>query len=462
MKGPERTISICTADASLERWALDSLRHAPSWKLSCHRWTDGGAAGASAAPHPSVYLVVLAEQTDGTAAAGLFGALGPGSGRPPVLVVGAPPPEGERIDCWLPGLPAPTILEGVLAQLAGAEPRPKAAAKPPPDPTVAWRRKSDMIVGSSTATQLLLGLLERLAPSSAAVLLTGESGTGKELVARALHYAGPRAKMPFLAINCAAIPETLFEAELFGYARGAFTGAVTARTGVFEAADGGTVFLDEIGEMPLQMQAKLLRVLETGQIVRLGSNDIREVDARLVAATNRDLEAEVRRGRFREDLYYRIRVFPVHLPPLRERPEDIPALVVHHLGLIAEAEHRTPPALTPAALEKLLGHGWPGNVRELVNVLQRATLLAERGSIDAAQLPLSGAAAAPLIRPYHEAKSSFEAGYWQTVLGASKGNISLAARLAGKTRKEIYEALKRLSIDAAGFRADAPDGGEEP
>jgi two-component system response regulator GlrR len=285
------------------------------------------------------------------------------------------------------------------------------------------------------------------------VLITGESGTGKELVARALHYSGPRASRPFLAVNCAAIPESLFESELFGYQRGAFTGAVASRAGVFESAIGGTVFLDEIGELPLSLQPKLLRVLERNEITRLGSSEAKPIDVRLVCATNRDLEQEIAQGHFREDLYYRIRVFPLELPPLRERPEDIPALINHHLSLIAERDHHPVPALTPAALEKLLSHHWPGNVRELVNVLQRGVLLADRGEIDARHLVLP-ASARPSISAYHQAKGEFEIRYYTQLLRAAAGNVSMAAKLAQKTRKEIYDALKRHQLDPDSFRGE--------
>jgi DNA-binding NtrC family response regulator len=331
-------------------------------------------------------------------------------------------------------------------------PTPEPASEPPP--SRAWRRKSDMIIGVSDAVTRLLGLLDRLAPSSAPVLITGESGTGKELVARALHYSGPRAPGPFIALNCAAIPETLFEAELFGYQRGAFTGAVTHRPGAVEAADKGTLFLDEIGEMPLSMQVKLLRVLETGTVTRLGSNDSRKVDARLVAATNRKLPDEVKGGRFREDLFYRVSVYPVHIPPLRDRPEDIAPLVTHYLEEIAGRERRATPRLTQAALERLLSYGWPGNVRELVNSLERAVLLADLVAVDAEHIVLP-TDSAPLITSYKEAKDNFQRQYFTQLMSAAGGNISLAAKLSSKTRKEVYDAMKRLEMDVEQYREQA-------
>jgi DNA-binding NtrC family response regulator len=292
------------------------------------------------------------------------------------------------------------------------------------------------------------------------VLVTGESGTGKELVARSLHYCGPRANAPFIALNCAAIPETLIEAELFGNARGAFTGAIAARECAFEAADGGTLFLDEIGEMPLAMQSKLLRVLETSEVQRLGSTELRKVDFRLVSATNRNLDAEVKQGRFREDLFYRVMVYPIHVPALRDRIEDLPRLVTHYLAVIAARDRRSPLRLTATALERLLGHYWPGNVRELVNLLERAALLARGSMIDVDQIMFStdGTAGQDVPRslvPYREAKAQFEHDYYAHLVRAANGNISLAAKLAAKTRKEVYDALRRHGLDQAGSALQA-------
>jgi two-component system response regulator GlrR len=308
-----------------------------------------------------------------------------------------------------------------------------------------------MIVGSSSAMKRLQSTLDRLARSLAPVLVTGESGTGKELAARALHYGSVRAAAPFIALNCGAIPESLFEAELFGHQRGAFTGAVSARPGAFEAADGGTLLLDEIGEMPLALQVKLLRVLETGEVTRLGGNERKRLNVRVVAATNKNLAEEVKRGRFREDLFYRVNVCSLEIPPLRERPEDIPALVMHHLEEIARREQRSAPRVTQVALDKLLAHRWPGNVRELVNVVERAVLHAEGGTIDAAHLVLPDDAM-PLIAPYRDAKEEFERAYYAQVMRATGGNISLVAKLAQKTRKEVYDALRRLELDAGVYR----------
>ncbi len=413
------------------------------------RWPDRAAFDAARAVPAAAWLLVASDGAY-TDLAREIAARGGGS---PVVVLGgssAPP----TASCWLPRRPSDAALVAVLAQLAFPGSPTEAAQISPasePPPSRSWRRKSDMIIGVSAAMTQLLGALDRLAPSVTPVLVTGESGTGKELVARALHYTGPRRGAAFVAINGGAIPENLCEAELFGYQRGAFTGAVASRPGAFEAADGGTLFLDEIGEMPLHMQVKLLRLLETGEVTRLGSNEARRCNVRLVAATNRKLEVEVRAGRFREDLFYRVSVCPITIPPLRDRPEDIPPLATHHLEQIARREQRPPARLTATALEKLLSHRWPGNVRELANALERAVLLAEQGAIDAAHLLLPENAA-PIILPYREAKEQFEQGYYSHVMRTTGGNVSLAAKLAQKTRKEVYDALRRLGLDAGVYR----------
>ena len=238
------------------------------------------------------------------------------------------------------------------------------------------------IVGSSPRLLQAVTELEQVSDSTASVLLLGESGTGKELFARALHLASPRREAPFIKVNCAAIPETLFESELFGYEKGAFTGAHARRQGSFEQADGGTLFLDEIGELPLAMQTKLLRTLQEGSITRLGGKSEIPIDVRLVAATNRRLEDEVARGAFRQDLYYRLNVIPIRLPSLAERSGDIPALALHHLNRVNQANQRNV-HLTSAALERLKAYSWPGNIRELGNVIERMVLLTDRTALEA-------------------------------------------------------------------------------
>nr|HEX4318800.1 sigma-54 dependent transcriptional regulator [Kofleriaceae bacterium] len=364
----------------------------------------------------------------------------------PLIVVGRDAVPKVQPTVWLPNVPSPGLLAQILAQLLGET---RAAGD------VTWRRKSDMIIGDSPPIRELLHALDQLAAAQTTVLITGESGVGKELVARSLHYCGPRGKQPFIALNCAAIPETLIEAELFGYQRGAFTGAVQARAGAFEAANHGTLFLDEIGEMPLAMQSKLLRVLETSEVVRLGSVEPIKVSFRLVAATNRNLDLEVKHKRFREDLFYRVVVYPIHVPPLRERLEDLPRLVTHHLSTIGARNGQPSLRLSRSALERLLQHSWPGNVRELVNVLERAALVANNALIDGEMINFTQrsdgpeAAAAPLLA-YRDAKTRFEQTYYGQLMRAAGGNVTLAAKLGQKTRKEIYDALRRCGLDTMG------------
>jgi DNA-binding NtrC family response regulator len=375
-----------------------------------------------------------------------------------LLVLGDDPAPRASPTVWFPSIPEPALLESVIA---GLLPRTGSAALP-------WRRTSDEIVGNSPATRQLLRTLDQLAPAQTSVLITGESGVGKELVARALHFCSPRAAAPFLAINCASIPANLFEAELFGYQRGAFTGATQTHVGAFEAARGGTLFLDEIGEVPLALQAKLLRVIETSEVQRLGSTQSRKITFRLVTATNRLLETEVREGRFREDLYYRIHVYPVHVAPLRERLEDIPLIAAHQLALIAARDRRPGLRLTLSALEKLMTYSWPGNVRELMNLLERAALVADGTVIDAAHVAISDLPACPSghptsLVPYRDAKARFELDYYARLMQIAAGNVSLAAKLGHKTRKEVYDALKRLGLDATAYRsgpAAAPCSGD--
>jgi formate hydrogenlyase transcriptional activator len=238
------------------------------------------------------------------------------------------------------------------------------------------------ILGDSPALKKVLAQMEMVAPTNAGVLILGESGTGKELVARAIHDRSPRKSAPLVRVNCASVPRELFESEFFGHVRGAFTGAVKDRVGRFELAHGGTLFLDEIGEVPLELQSKLLRVLQEGQFEKLGEDRTRTVDVRIIAATNRDLEGEVKAGRFRQDLYYRLSVFPIELPPLRDRAEDVPALAQHFLMQSARKLGLNPPRLTAAQLKELQAYDWPGNVRELQNVIERAVIRSRDGQLE--------------------------------------------------------------------------------
>ncbi len=315
------------------------------------------------------------------------------------------------------------------------------------------------VVAASPAMQRVVALVHKLAPLSCTVLIHGESGTGKEALARALHAKGPRAAGPWVVLDGGAVPRTLAESELFGHEKGAFTGADVARPGAFERAEGGTLFLDEIGELPLELQPKLLRALEAREVRRVGASSPRTVDVRVVAATHRDLRAEVRAGRFRADLFHRLVVVELRVPPLRDRPEDVRA--------IAEALARDPKitggrvsGISAPAMERLLSHAWPGNARELVNVIRAAAALAPASSIGLPDLPSQLSPYASLDDVVRESAeldfkaardrvlAAFEADYLARVLRATKGNVSEAARRTGIHRKTIERMVRRHGLDA--------------
>ncbi|MGK3997553.1 sigma 54-interacting transcriptional regulator [Sorangium sp. So ce1024] len=301
------------------------------------------------------------------------------------------------------------------------------------------------LVAASPAMRRVVELARRVAQVDATVLITGESGTGKERVARLVHEASPaRARGPLLAINCAAIPEPLLESELFGHARGAFTGATRDRAGIFEAAAGGTLFLDEVGELPAGVQVKLLRALQAREVRRVGENRSRPVDVRVVAATNRDLAAEVSAGRFRKDLYYRLNVVELRLPPLRERREDVLPLARGLLAQAAARMRRPAPRLSPGAADRLVRHAWPGNVRELENAMERAVALAEGRRIEAKDLPeeVRSALPAPSAEPRVRTLGDVEQEYILAVLARNEGNQTRTAAELGIGVSTLYRKLK--------------------
>jgi Nif-specific regulatory protein len=317
------------------------------------------------------------------------------------------------------------------------------------------------MIGTAPAMAEVYRLMQSAAASPISVLIEGETGTGKELVARGIHSASPRAGAPFVAVNCAAIPETLLESELFGHRRGAFTGATQDQRGLFEAANEGTVFLDEIGEMPPAMQAKLLRVLQESEVVPLGDRRPRRIDVRVISATNRDLGADVARGSFRQDLYYRLGAFPIHLPPLRERREDVPLLVERLLTEAAERHNKAIPGLAPAALDLLVGFGWPGNVRELQNEIERAVALAAAGEAIgpqhlstklgtvAAPAGAEPAESGPEVVPLRAARTAFEARHIAAVLRRHAGNVTRAAEALGLSRFMLQKKMKEYGLREA-------------
>ena len=321
-------------------------------------------------------------------------------------------------------------------------------------------RKSDVIIGSGSWIKELYDRIAMVAATDVTVAIFGESGTGKELVARTIHNSSPRHDAPFVVVNCAAIPETLLEDELFGHVRGAFTDATRDREGLLAAAHTGTLFLDEIGELPLPLQAKLLRVLQSQEFRRIGDDQDRRVDVRIITATNRDLDQLVARGGFRQDLYYRINVFPMHLPPLRERPEDI-ALLVHHFVQKYRARlGRQVEGVSAGALARLAAYPFPGNVRELENKIHQAMVVAAGTAIEEDDIALPAAEPASVrvdvTRPFRELKQqtidTFERSYLTELLRVHRGNLAQAARAAGMDRKNLWALVERHGLDRARFK----------
>lgn len=350
------------------------------------------------------------------------------------------------------------LLGTVRQAVASARRRSGPAATPPSE------TEARGLVGESAAMGQVRDLIARYAPVDSPVLITGESGTGKELVARAIHDASPRRRAPFVAVNCASIPESLIESELFGHEKGAFTGADEARAGLMEAADHGTLFLDEIGELPIGLQAKLLRALQEKEITRVGSVQPRPVNVRILAATNRSLSRMAEGGTFRQDLYYRLNVLKLALPALRERREDLPLLAEHFLAEQRTATGRTGLRLGEAAVEAIRKNDWPGNVRELRNAIERASVLADGDEIRAADLQSGGTAGSGQVRrmeqtapggelpEFREARDRFEADYLSALLTSCKGNVSEAAKRAGMSRRNLYEKMEKLGLDTSKFK----------
>ena len=308
------------------------------------------------------------------------------------------------------------------------------------------------IIGKSEGMKRVLEQVAQAAETDSNVHIDGESGTGKELIAKSLHLSGPRKKGPFVAINCAAIPETLLESELFGYKKGAFSGAVSDKKGLFAQAHNGSFFMDEISEMPLPMQSKLLRVLEEREVFPLGGSQTIKVDTRIITASNRNLEQEVEAKNFREDLYYRIHVIRIQLPPLRERKDDIPLLAKHFLKKYSAEMEKDIQGITSHALQKLLRHSWPGNVRELENTIESAVAMAVGSQIDEDLILPKCELENDCIKPLKEARDDFMKNYLLQLVEFTQGNISQAAKLAGKYRADLYELMRRYKLDPSRFR----------
>ncbi|HEY7725551.1 MAG TPA: sigma-54 dependent transcriptional regulator [Anaeromyxobacteraceae bacterium] len=337
------------------------------------------------------------------------------------------------------------------------------------------KERFEDLIGQSQKMKDVFQLIDAVASSSATVLVQGESGTGKELVARAIHRRSPRSDGPFVAVNCSALTETLLESELFGHAKGAFTGATADRRGLLESASGGTIFLDEVGDMPPATQVRLLRVLQEGEIKRVGDSAVRHVDVRVVAATNVDLDRARSEGRFREDLFFRLNVIAISLPPLRDRPEDVPPLAHHFLRKYGPRVGKSLEGVSGEAMEALTTHSWPGNVRELENAIERAVVLARGPEVALGDLPPSVAAGErgadvdpaslshlPLAAAKKLAVDAFERRYLANVLRRARGNVARAARAAGVERSNFRKLLKAYGVAARGDPADADEPPGDP
>lgn len=320
------------------------------------------------------------------------------------------------------------------------------------EPVEEWRGG---IVTRNPELETVMARAKLVAAGDASVLIRGESGTGKELLAHAIHKASPRGNKPFMAINCGAIPEALLESELFGHMKGAFTGAARDHEGLFQSANGGTVFLDEIGDMPVPLQVKLLRVLQERMVRPVGATQSVAVDVRIVSATHRDLETAIREGRFREDLYYRLNVVSFTLPPLRERREDVPLLATHFLSDISKKYGKTVNAFSAEALQLLVKYDWPGNVRELVNVVEQAVALTTGSVVSPALVESALRVQASELDSFEQARGQFERDYLARLLKMTNGNVTHAARLAKRNRTEFYKLLHRHHLEPGLFKTPA-------
>jgi len=324
-------------------------------------------------------------------------------------------------------------------------------------------REKTRVVGEDPAIKKIMETVRKVASANVRVLIMGENGTGKEMIARSLHESSPRVEEPFIEVNCAAIPEELIESELFGHERGSFTGAVARRVGKFEMADGGTLFLDEVGDMSLNAQAKVLRVLQESEFERVGGTETMKVDVRVIAATNKDLLKASRENQFREDLFYRLNVVPITVPPLRERPGDIPLLVDHFLRETARETGQAPKRLSRAAMDRLREHAWPGNVRELKNLVERVVILSAGSTIEVSDLPDFAPAERSGTRffeidTYPAFKDAIEKEFFERKLRLYNHNVSKTARRLAMQRSNLYKKLEKYGIP---YKAAPDDDGEE-
>ncbi len=408
------------------------------------------ALAALAVSRPQVVVTDLRMQgMDGMA---LFDAIHRDSPSMPVLILTAHGTIPEAVSATRRGvfsfLTKPFEPKVLLDTVAEAM---RLSSPPASGELESWRSE---IITRSSGMEDLLSQARRVAASDASVCLYGASGTGKELMARAIHRASPRAQAPFVAVNCGAIPEGLLESELFGHKKGSFTGAVADRRGLFQAAQGGTLFLDEIGDMPLPLQVKLLRALEERKVRPVGSHESFDVDVRVIAATHRKLEERIASGEFREDLYYRLNVVKLYIPTLAERREDIPLLANEFLTRLGTRYRRGRLAFSPEAMQLLVSAPWPGNVRQLLNVIEQAVALAATEVIPESLVRQALDAGDTTLTPLDEARRAFERDYLVRILKITGGNVTKAARLAGRNRTEFYRLLERHSLEPGMFKSN--------
>jgi two-component system response regulator GlrR len=406
------------------------------------------ALAALAVARPQVVVTDLRMQ--GMDGMGLFEAVHRDSPSLPVVILTAHGTIPEAVAATRRGVYSfltkpfePKVLLDTVAQAM------RLSSPPGTGPAEEW---SAEIITRSSGMQDLLAQARRVAASDASVCIFGQSGTGKELLARAIHRASPRREAPFVAVNCGAIPEGLLESELFGHKKGSFTGAVSDRRGLFQAAQGGTLFLDEVGDMPLPLQVKLLRALEERKIRPVGSHESFDVDVRVISATHRKLEERIASGEFREDLFYRLNVVKLYIPALAERREDIPLLANHFLTRLAERYRRGSLSFSPEAMQLLVSASWPGNVRQLLNVIEQAVALAPTEVMPESLVRQALDAGDTALTPLDEARKAFERDYLVRILKITGGNVTKAARLAGRNRTEFYRLLERHSLEPGMFK----------
>ncbi|MGE5278682.1 MAG: sigma-54-dependent transcriptional regulator [Acidobacteriota bacterium] len=444
-------ILVIDDDAGI-RDALRMILEYEGYQVSAAPDGQTGLAELEANPPAAVLLDIKMPGIDGLEVLDRIAAR---DGAPPVLMISGHGDIATAVECTRRGavdfLEKPPQRERILVSIANALSRGSLAAE-----NERLRRRLDeesVLVGQSAPMQRLRAEIARAAPTGATVLIEGESGTGKELVAREIHRASRVSAGPFVQVNCAAIPEELIESELFGHEKGSFTGAVRRQVGKFVEADGGTIFLDEIGDMSARAQAKVLRVLEVGEVEPVGAARVRQVTVRVLAATNRDLTAWIQEGRFREDLYFRLNVVPVKTPALRDRTEDIPELVEHFTRLFSERDHRKPRRFAASALEVLKARSWPGNVRELRNLIERVLIMTDADPVEAADLPPEARVSASEISEkgarlgtLSEFKEFSERQFLVAKLRENGWNISRTAEVIQTPRSNLYKKIEHHKI----------------